>query len=147
MNDVVRDLEKMLSRTIGGEVELEISLADGLAAVETDPDQLAQVVLNLAINGRDAVPDGGVLTISTSTVELDGEPFVAVAVADTGTGMDEETRARVFEPFFTTKDTGKGKGLGLATAYGVVSQSGGSIEIETAVGAGSTFRVLLRAAA
>ena len=147
VNDVVRDLETMLARTIGAEVELRTSLADGLAFVETDPDQLAQVVLNMAINGRDAMPDGGILTISTSLVDSETGAFVAVEVADTGTGMDEETRTRVFEPFFTTKDTGKGTGLGLATAYGVVSQSGGRIEIDTALGEGSTFRVLLPAAA
>ena len=131
VNDVVRDLEAMLARTIGAEVELTTSLEDGLPLVETDPDQLAQVVLNMAINGRDAMPDGGVLTISTSTVDSDAGAFVAVEIADTGIGMDEQTRTRVFEPFFTTKDTGKGTGLGLATAYGVVSQSGGRIEIDT----------------
>ena len=113
--------------------------------METDPDQLVQVVLNMALNGRDAMPDGGCLTITTSDVERDGEPFVCVEVTDTGTGMDEDVRSRVFEPFFTTKDTGKGTGLGLATAYGFVSQSGGRIEIESALDQGSTFRVLLPA--
>ena len=147
VNDVVRDLEPMLARTIGAEVELKTSLEDGLALVETDPDQLAQVVLNIAINGRDAMPGGGVAhdldeRASTPTAG----PFVAVEITDTGTGMDEETRTRAFEPFFTTKDTGKGTGLGLATAYGVVSQSGGRIEIDTVLGEGSTFRVLLPAA-
>jgi signal transduction histidine kinase len=137
----------MLARTIGAQVELRTSLADGLALVETDPDQLAQVVLNMAINGRDAMPSGGVLTISTTTVDSDVRSFVAVEISDTGTGMDEETQARVFEPFFTTKDTGKGTGLGLATAYGVVSQSGGRIELDSVLGEGSTFRVLLPAAA
>jgi PAS domain S-box-containing protein len=143
VNDVVRDLEPMLARTIGAEVELKTSLEDGLAFVETDPDQLAQIVVNMAINARDAMPNGGLLTISTSTFDSELGPLVAIEIADTGTGMDEETRTRAFEPFFTTKDTGKGTGLGLATAYGVVSQSGGRIEIETALGAGSTFRVLL----
>jgi PAS domain S-box-containing protein len=147
VNEVVRDLEEMLARTIGAQIELKTSLADGLALVETDPDQLAQVVLNLAINGRDAMPSGGVLTISTTTVDSEPRPFVAVEISDTGTGMDEETQARVFEPFFTTKDTGKGTGLGLATAYGVVSQSGGRIELDSVLGQGSTFRVLLPAAA
>ncbi|HEY8103943.1 MAG TPA: ATP-binding protein, partial [Gaiellaceae bacterium] len=113
----------------------------------TDPDQLAQVVLNFALNGRDAMPAGGHLTITTSAVELESVPFVSVEVCDTGTGMDEETRNRVFEPFFTTKDTGKGTGLGLATAYGFVNQSGGRIEVDSAPGRGSTFRMLLPAAA
>ncbi len=147
VNDVVRDLEAMIARTIGAGVELKTSLEDGLAFVETDPDQLAQVVLNMAINGRDAMPHGGVLTISTNAVASETGAFVAVEIADTGTGMDEETRTRAFEPFFTTKATGKGTGLGLATAYGVVSQSGGRIEIDSKLGQGSTFRVLLPAAA
>jgi PAS domain S-box-containing protein len=147
VNDVVRDLEPMLARTIGAEVELKTSLEDGLAFVETDPDQLAQIVLNMAINARDAMPNGGLLTISTSTFDSELGSLVAIEIADTGTGMDEETRTRVFEPFFTTKDTGKGTGLGLATAYGVVNQSGGRIEIDTALGEGSTFRVLLPTAA
>ena len=147
VNTVLRDLQPMLARTIGAEVELKTSLEDGLALVETDPDQLAQVVLNMALNGRDAMPTGGSLTITTSAVALDSCPFVSVEVTDTGTGMDEETRGRAFEPFFTTKDTGKGTGLGLATAYGFVSQSGGRIEIDTTLGEGSTVRVLLPAAA
>jgi signal transduction histidine kinase len=137
----------MLTRTIGEEVALRTSLEDGLAFVETDPDQLIQVLVNMALNGRDAMPNGGVLTISTSTAGSETEPLVSVEIADTGTGMDEETRTRAFEPFFTTKDTGKGTGLGLATAYGVVSQSGGRIEIDSVLGEGSTFRVLLPAAA
>ena len=147
VNDVVRNLEPLLARTIGAAVEVRTSLTDGLALVETDPDQLAQIVLNMAINARDAMPDGGVITISTNAVDSEAEPFVTVEIADTGTGMDEETRTRACEPFFTTKDTGKGTGLGLATAYGVVSQSGGRIEIDTVLGEGSTFRVLLPAAA
>ena len=93
------------------------------------------------------MPDGGVLTISTRSVDSEAGAFVAIEIADTGIGMDDETRSHVFEPFFTTKGTGKGTGLGLATAYGVVSQSGGRIEIESAPGEGSTFRVLLPAAA
>ncbi|MDX6439786.1 MAG: two-component system, cell cycle sensor histidine kinase and response regulator CckA [Gaiellaceae bacterium] len=146
VNDVLRGLESMLARTLGAEVELTTAFADTLARVETDPDQLAQVVLNFVLNGRDAMPAGGRLTITTNAVELDGEAFVSIEVTDTGTGMNEETRNRAFEPFFTTKDIGKGTGLGLATAYGFVSQSGGTIEIESALGLGSTFRVLLPAA-
>ena len=147
VNAVVRDLQSMLARTLGADVELRTSLAETLAPVETDADQLAQVVLNFALNGRDAMPTGGRLTITTSDVQLEAGPFVAVEVTDTGTGMDEETRSRAFEPFFTTKDTGKGTGLGLATAYGFVNQSGGQIEIDTTLGGGSTFRMLLPAAA
>jgi len=147
VNDVVRGLEQMLIRTIGAEIELETSLAEDVAAVETDPDQLVQVILNIALNGRDAMPDGGRLRLATGTLECDGDRFVSVEVTDTGTGMDEDVRSRLFEPFFTTKEKGKGTGLGLATAYGVVSQSGGRIEVESAPGEGSTFRVLLPAAA
>ena len=140
---IIRELETMLRRTIGEQIELAIELDPALAAVEADPDQLAQVVLNIALNARDAMPGGGRLTISTANVELDTGRFVAIRIADTGTGMDETTRGRIFEPFFTTKETGKGTGLGLATAYGVVSQSGGAIEVESTLGAGSTFCVLL----
>ena len=146
VNDVVRNLESMLARTIGGEVELETVLAENLAQVETDPDQLVQVILNIALNGRDAMPGGGRLRLATGSVESNGDHFVAVEVSDTGTGMDEQVRGRLFEPFFTTKEKGKGTGLGLATAYGVVSQSGGRIEVESTPGEGSTFRVLLPAA-
>jgi two-component system, cell cycle sensor histidine kinase and response regulator CckA len=145
VNDVVHGLESMLTRTLGGDVDLATSLAETLAPVETDPDQLAQVLLNIALNGRDAMPGGGRLTITTSDVERESRAFVCIEVTDTG--MDEVVRGRVFEPFFTTKDTGKGTGLGLATSYGFVSQSEGRIEIESALGQGSTFRVLLPAAA
>jgi two-component system, cell cycle sensor histidine kinase and response regulator CckA len=142
-NEVVSELEPMLRRTIGEQIDITLELAPGLAQVEADPDQLTQVVLNIALNARDAMPEGGRLTISTSAVDAG----VAIVVSDTGTGMDEETLERIFEPFFTTKDTGKGTGLGLATVYGVVSQSGGRIEVESEPGAGSTFRVLLPRAA
>ena len=142
-NVIVRELESMLRRTIGAQIELAIELEPTLAAVEADPDQLAQVVLNIALNARDAMPAGGRLTISTTNVELGAGPHVAIRIVDTGTGMDAETRARIFEPFFTTKATGQGTGLGLATAYGVVSQSGGAIEVESAPGEGSSFCVLL----
>jgi two-component system, cell cycle sensor histidine kinase and response regulator CckA len=146
VNDVVRELERMLLRTIGADVRLETQLDDAVAPVEADPDQLARVVLNIALNARDAMPDGGDLRIATANVERDEQPYVAVVLSDTGAGMDDETRTRVFEPFFTTKEQGKGTGLGLATAYGVVEQSGGRIEVESAPGLGSTFRVLLPAA-
>jgi PAS domain S-box-containing protein len=147
VNEVVRGFEQMLARTIGGEVELETSLAEDLAQVETDPDQLVQVILNIALNARDAMPDGGRLRLETKMFECDENRFVAIEVTDTGTGMDEHTRSRLFEPFFTTKDKGKGTGLGLATAYGVVSQSGGRIDVDSTLGEGSMFRVLLPVAA
>jgi two-component system, cell cycle sensor histidine kinase and response regulator CckA len=146
-NEVVSDLEPMLRRTIGEQITVRAELEEGVLPVEADPDQLAQVVLNIALNARDAMPDGGSLTITTSTVEIGSVPYVGISIADTGTGMDESTRARIFDPFFTTKDTGKGTGLGLATVYGVVSQSGGAIEVESELGRGSTFRVLLPRAA
>ncbi|MGI9110614.1 MAG: PAS domain S-box protein [Gaiellaceae bacterium] len=142
-NVIVRELETMLRRTLGEQIELAIELEADLAHVLADPDQLTQVVLNIALNARDAMPTGGRLTISTANVDVGGEQRVAIRVADTGTGMDEETRGRIFEPFFTTKEPGKGTGLGLATGYGVVSQSGGTIEVESAPGRGSTFCVLL----
>ncbi len=145
-NEIVSELELMLHRTIGEQIELETVLEPRLAEVEADRDQLAQVVLNIALNARDAMPDGGRLRIATRHVELPTGPHVAIEIRDTGSGMDERTRLRVFEPFFTTKDVGKGTGLGLATAYGVVSQSGGSIEVESELGVGTTFRVVLPAA-
>jgi len=139
VNEIVSSLEPMLRRTIGEQIAVSIELEQDLPAVEADPDQLAQVVLNIALNARDAMPEGGRLAIST---ERSGACIVIV-VADDGTGMDEATREHMFEPFFTTKETGKGTGLGLATVYGVVSQSGGRIEVESKLGFGSTFRVLL----
>jgi len=143
-NVVVRELETMLRRTIGEQIELALEL-EPLLDVEADPDQLAQVVLNITLNARDAMPDGGLLTISTANVGSGPGRQVEIRIADTGIGMNEETRGRIFEPFFTTKEKGHGTGLGLglATAYGVVSQSGGSIEVESAPGEGSTFCVLL----
>ena len=143
VNEVVRDVESILRRTIPAPIELRTDLAPDLGAVEADRDQLAQVVLNIALNARDAMPAGGRLTIATRNVD----DRVAIELADTGCGMDEATRERIFEPFFTTKATGEGTGLGLATAYGVVSQSGGTLEVESAPDAGSVFRVLLPRAA
>ncbi|HXH89065.1 MAG TPA: PAS domain S-box protein [Gaiellaceae bacterium] len=142
-NEIVSELEPMLRRTLGAQIAISTELAADFANVEADPDQLTQVVLNIALNARDAMPDGGRLTISTGNVELRNRAHVAISISDTGCGMDEATRQHIFEPFFTTKDTGKGTGLGLATVYGVVSQSGGRIEVESEIGIGSTFRVLL----
>ncbi|HWG57358.1 MAG TPA: PAS domain S-box protein, partial [Gaiellaceae bacterium] len=145
-NGVVRQLEPILRRTIGQQIVLRTALDETPAEVMADPDQLTQVLMNIALNARDAMPEGGDLTISTGLVELETGLHVAISVADSGCGMDEETRARIFEPFFTTKDAGKGTGLGLATACGIVVQSGGSIEVASTPGGGSTFRVLLPAA-
>jgi CheY-like chemotaxis protein len=118
--------------------------------VTADPGQLEQVLMNLVVNARDAMPTGGTLTIETRNVFTPtqaGGPVVLLAVADTGTGMSDEVKARAFEPFFTTKEKGKGTGLGLATVYGIVRQSGGSVEFDSRLGAGTTFRVCLPAAA
>ncbi|HVI96652.1 MAG TPA: PAS domain S-box protein [Anaeromyxobacter sp.] len=151
---VVNDMLKMLHRLIGEDIDLRVRTASRLWPVRADPGQLEQVVMNLAVNARDAMPGGGVLTITTRNVVLDdafawshhgaaaGE-HVVLEVADTGCGMDEATRARAFEPFFTTKPRGKGTGLGLAMVYGIVTQSGGYVDCESAPGRGTTVRVHL----
>ena len=154
INIIVRGLQTMLRRVVAENVELVISTATGLGHVKADPIQIEQVLLNLVVNARDAMPSGGRLTISTERVNVSHDmerdetlvrsgPYIALCVRDTGTGMDAATRARIFEPFFTTKEVGKGTGLGLATVYGIIKQSNGHIEVESEPGAGSTFRVLL----
>jgi PAS domain S-box-containing protein len=153
VNKVVQDLQRLLVPAVGERIELRTTLQDGLWPVIADADQLAQVILNLAVNARDAMPDGGPLALSTANVELkDRAPdvglapgrYVTLVVKDGGTGMTEEVRARLFEPFFTTKDSGTG--LGLATVYGIVHQAGGAIRVESRPGEGTTFTVFLPAA-
>jgi signal transduction histidine kinase/ActR/RegA family two-component response regulator len=152
LNVVVQEAEKMLRRLINEDIELMIHCARTLSKVKVDPSQIDQVILNLAINARDAMPGGGKLSIETKDVVLDGSytnehfgvtpgPHVMLAVTDTGVGMDKETQARIFEPFFTTKDLGKGTGLGLSTVFGIVQQSGGNVWVYSELGGGTTIKV------
>jgi PAS domain S-box-containing protein len=154
LNAVVRGLEKMLRRVLSENVELTIHTPPSLGFVKADPVQMEQVLLNLVVNARDAMPKGGRLTISTAARRIESDSgqdetfirageYIALSVADTGTGMDAATRARIFEPFFTTKEVGKGTGLGLATVYGIVKQSNGHIGVESEPGCGSAFCVSL----
>ncbi len=158
LNEIVTDVQKMLSRVIGEDIELASRLDPSLAHVKADPVQMQQVLMNLAVNARDAMPHGGHLLLETSNVDRiqdgarpQGEiptcPCVMLAVSDTGKGMSEETLRHIFEPFFTTKELGKGTGLGLATVYGIVTQSGGKISVSSMLGKGTTFRVYLPAEA
>jgi len=147
---VIAGMEKMLQRLIGEEIELRVACNAPLRLIRADAGQMEQVVLNLAVNARDAMPAGGTLRIETSNVDLDevqGQQrhHVLLAVSDTGLGIAPEIRSRLFEPFFTTKPLGKGTGLGLATVYGITKQLGGSVRVESAVGQGTRFEVLLPA--
>jgi len=154
LNRVLEDTRDMLRRLLGEDIELTMDLAPDLVSVRTDPAQFAQVIVNLAVNARDAMPEGGKLTFKTANVELDqafvsNHPgatpgrFVMMAVTDTGVGMTKEVLDRVFEPFFTTKEVGKGTGLGLAMVYGTVKQSGGTIWAYSEPGQGTTFKIYL----
>ena len=154
LNRLVGDVNKMLRRLIGEDVELVSAPAPDLGAVRADAGQIEQALVNLAINGRDAMPEGGRLTIETANAEIPegaGRPhgevppgrYVTLRVTDTGHGMDAETQAHIFEPFFTTKPHGKGTGLGLATVYGIARQSGGHVTVDSAPGEGTTFRIYL----
>jgi signal transduction histidine kinase len=154
LNVLVREMDKLLERLIREDVELVFLPGASLGSVKADPGQIEQVLLNLTVNACDAMPNGGKLTIETSNLTVDGEyaqtrpglqqgSFVLLSTSDTGHGMDAKTKARIFEPFFTTKEVGKGTGLGLATVYGIVKQSGGFIWVESAPGKGSRFEVYL----
>ena len=156
VNDVVSNVEQLLRRTLGEQVELNSSLAENLRPVLIDPGQLEQILVNLAVNARDAMPGGGALQIDTVNMEIDEEyvasrpelspgPHVRLRVSDTGVGMSAETMQRAFDPFFTTKPAGQGTGLGLATVYGIVQQAGGHSQIYSEAGVGTTFTVLLPA--
>jgi PAS domain S-box-containing protein len=142
LNTVVTELAPMLRRLIGEDIRLVTDLTEGLGAIKADRNQLEQILVNLVVNARDAMPTGGQLTIATHNEDTE-QPRVVLTVRDTGHGMDEQTRAHLFEPFFTTKEVGKGTGLGLATVYGIVQQSGGEITVDSAPGAGATFRIAL----
>jgi PAS domain S-box-containing protein len=154
LNDIIRNLTMMLRRLIGDHIEIKSALAGDLKAIKADSGQIEQVLVNLCVNARDAMPEGGTLTLETSNVQLDEEfarqhvgastgPHVKLKVSDTGMGMDRQALARAFEPFFTTKQTGQGTGLGLAMVYGVVKQSGGSIWLDSEVGVGTTVEIYL----
>ncbi len=155
LNAIVVGMDKLLECLLGGGIELVKDLDPSLAQVEAVPGQIEQVILNLAINARDAMPEGGIVKVETANVEVDtpltGQllnlpkgSYTMLAVSDTGTGMDPETQSKVFQPFFTTKEPGKGTGLGLANVGSIVSRHGGYVRVDSKLGQGSTFRIYLR---
>jgi two-component system cell cycle sensor histidine kinase/response regulator CckA len=154
LNVIIRELEKLLLRVIGEDIELKTFLTDENLVAMVDSGQVEQILMNLVTNARDAMPEGGLLTISTESIEMDdeyirthgyGKPgrHAVISVSDTGEGMDEKTKERIFEPFFTTKEVGKGTGLGLAMVYGIVRQHNGHINCYSEPGRGTTFRIYM----
>ena len=154
LDDLIIDLDQMLRRLLGEDIELVTLPSDTLNLVYADPGQIEQVIMNLAVNARDAMPSGGKLTIETANITLDESgalrlseassgPHVMLSVADTGSGMTQGLQSRIFEPFFTTKEAGKGTGLGLATCFGIAKQNGGHIEVHSELGQGTTFKLYL----
>ncbi len=158
LNAIIADMGKMLRRLLGEDVDVVLKIGDGLPPVFADPAQVEQVLVNLAVNSRDAMPHGGKLLIETAAAQLDEQyatghpdvvpgPYFSVAISDTGAGMSEEIRQRIFEPFFTTKEQRTGSGLGLAAVYGIIRQSGGHVQVYSEPGVGTTFRLYFPAAA
>jgi two-component system cell cycle sensor histidine kinase/response regulator CckA len=154
LSDILSGIEKMLQRLVGEDVVVTTVTRPGIGSVRVDPSSIEQVIMNLAVNARDAMPGGGRLKMETLSVVLDDESvrttlgakpgaYVVLSISDTGTGMDRATQARIFEPFFTTKEVGKGTGLGLSTVFGIVQQSGGHVWVESEVGVGTTFKIYL----
>jgi signal transduction histidine kinase len=154
LNQVMASMEGMFHHLMGGDVDTQIVPALDLQTVKADAGQIEQVIMNMAINARDAMPNGGKLTLETANVSFDQESvgrypelkpgdYVMLAITDTGTGMSEEVKARVFEPFFSTKDVGQGTGLGLSTCYGIIKQSGGHISVYSELARGTTFKIYL----
>lgn len=154
LNEIISDVTEMIHRVIGDHITLEVIAGNDLELVNADKGQLGQVLMNLCVNARDAMPGGGVITIKTENVTIDEDyqashdwvvkgQYVLMEVSDTGSGMDDETLSKLFEPFFSTKDQGRGTGLGLATVYGLVQQHKGTIDVQTEVGKGSRFRIFL----